>query len=140
MKREEHWSHNVSHYRRSESNWQIALSQEGSDQKMEQRNVFIGVLLGIVAGILDVIPMVLQGFTWDANLGAFSLWVVAGFFLATSKLEFPPVAKGVLISFLCLLPSAFLIGWEDPSALAPIGIMTLILGTLLGLAYGQLSR
>ncbi len=40
----------------------------------------IGILLGVVAGILDVIPMVLQKLTWEANISAFSMWIVVGFF------------------------------------------------------------
>ena len=105
-----------------------------------KRNITIGLLLGIIAGILDVIPMALQGLTWDANLSAFFLWVVSGFMLATSKLELQPVLKGIVLAFLCLLPSVFIIGWNDPFALVPIGIMTLILGAFLGFSYGKLAK
>ena len=105
-----------------------------------KNNVVIGLLLGAVAGVLDVIPMLLQGLTWDANLSAFFLWVVAGFMLATSNLRLPPVSKGIVISFMCLLPSVFIIGWHEPLTLVPVGIMTLILGASLGFAYGKLSN
>ena len=105
-----------------------------------KNNIITGLILGIFAGILDVIPMVLQGLTWDANLSAFFLWVVSGFMLATSKLELQPVLKGIVLAFLCLLPSVFIIGWNDPFALVPIGIMTLILGAFLGFSYGKLAK
>ena len=104
-----------------------------------KNNIVIGLLLGIVMGILDVIPMVIQGFTWDANLSAFFLWIVSGLMLATSNLKLPPIAKGIVIAFLCLLPSVFIIGWHDPVALLPIAIMTLLLGALLGFSYGKLT-
>lgn len=100
----------------------------------------VGVLLGAGAGLIDLIPMFLQGLTWDANLSAFFLWVVSGFMLATSNLQLPPILKGIIISFLCLLPSVFIIGWEDPVSLLPIFIMTLILGTFLGFVYGKLAK
>lgn len=103
------------------------------------KNILIGLSLGIVAGVLDVIPMLLQGLTWDANLSAFFLWVVSGFMLATSNLKTNPILKGIIISFLCLLPSIFIIGWHDPISLLPIGGMTLILGALLGFGYDKLS-
>jgi hypothetical protein len=49
------------------------------------------VLLGTVAGALDVIPMMLQRLTWDANLSAFFLWIISGFMLATStRAVIPP--------------------------------------------------
>lgn len=105
-----------------------------------KHNIVIGLGLGIIAGILDVIPMVLQGLTWDANLSAFFLWVVSGFMLATSNLKLHSVPKGIVIAFLCLLPSVFIIGWNDPFSLVPIGVMTFILGALLGFAYGKLSK
>jgi hypothetical protein len=103
-------------------------------------NILIGLLLGLIAGILDVIPMLIQGLTWDANLSAFFLWVVSGFMLATSNLKLPPVLKGIVIAFLCLLPSVFIIGWFEPLSLVPIGVMTLLLGALLGFSYGKLAK
>jgi len=105
-----------------------------------KNNIAIGLLLGAVAGALDLIPMLLQGLTWDANLSAFFLWVVSGFFLATTTLKVPPILKGIIIPFICLLPSAFIIGWKEPFSLVPIGIMTLLLGALLGFVYGKLTK
>ncbi len=103
------------------------------------KNIRIGLILGCIAGIIDVIPMVLQGLTWDANISAFFLWVVSGFMLSTSNLKLNSVVKGMLIPTLCLLPSIFIISWNDPVSLLPIGSMTLILGALLGVAYGKLT-
>jgi len=105
-----------------------------------EKNIIMGLLLGVIMGILDVIPMVVQGLTWDANLSAFFLWIVSGFMLATSNLKLQPILKGIVIAFLCLLPSVFIIGWNDPISLLPIGIMTLILGALLGFGYGKLAK
>lgn len=48
--------------------------------------------------------------------------------------------KGIVIAFICQLPSVFIIGWYDPISLVPIGVMTLILGALLGFSYGKLSK
>jgi hypothetical protein len=105
-----------------------------------KKKILIGVVLGIGAGVIDLVPMVLQGLTWDANLSAFFLWVVSGFMLATSNLQLPSLFKGIIISFLCLLPSVFIIGWDDPLTVLPIFIMTLILGSLLGFVYGKLAK
>ena len=75
-----------------------------------KNNIVIGLFLGVIMGVLDVIPMVIQGLTWDANLSAFFLWIVSGFMLATSTLKLQPILKGIVIAFLCLLPSVFIIG------------------------------
>ena len=92
----------------------------------------LGILLGICAGIIDVIPMLLQNLTWNANLSAFALWVVSGFLIATSEIKIKGAMKGAIISFLVLIPTAILIGWKEPLSLVSIAIMILILGSLLG--------
>jgi drug/metabolite transporter (DMT)-like permease len=101
--------------------------------------VIIGILLGIVAGIIDVIPMVIKKLSWDANISAFTMWIVVGFFIATIDLSMNPILKGIIIAFLVLLPAAILIGWKEPKSLIPILVMTLILGGLLGYAIPKLS-
>jgi glycopeptide antibiotics resistance protein len=100
----------------------------------------IGILLGIVAGILDVIPMIIQKLTWDANISALTMWIVVGFFLSTVDLKLNSILKGILISFLVLLPSAILIGWSEPFSLIPIAIMTTILGGLLGFSIQKIAK
>lgn len=104
------------------------------------KRIAVGLLIGIVAGVLDVIPMILQHLTWDANLSAFSLWVVVGFMLATSNLRLPAILKGIVIAFLCLLPSVFIIGWNNPMDLIPVFVMTLILGALVGFAFHKVMK
>jgi len=102
------------------------------------RKVKIGIILGIVAGIIDVIPMIIQKLTWDANISAFSMWIVVGFLIAIVDLKINSIIKGVLIAFLALLPTAILIGWKEPISLIPISIMTTILGGLLGFTINKL--
>ncbi len=104
------------------------------------KKAIAGILFGIIAGILDSIPMVLQNLSLDAILSAFSLWVVSGFLVATSALKIHWAAKGLLISFLVLAPAAILIGWKEPASLIPIVIMTLVLGSLLGYAIEKFGK
>ena len=99
-----------------------------------------GLLLGTAAGAIDVVPMLVQKLPLSADLSAFALWVVAGFFLSTSTLAIPVPFKGLLVSFLCLLPTAIIIGAEAPVSLVPIAIMTAVLGTILGWAVNALCR
>ncbi|MCK5218140.1 hypothetical protein KAR10_01380 [bacterium] len=96
-----------------------------------------GVLVGAGAGALDVLPMIAQKLSWDANLSAFCFWVVTGVVVATSNINLRPVFKGVVLAFLILSPSAILIGWKEPISLIPIGIMTLLLGAGVGWLVGK---
>ena len=98
----------------------------------------IGLLLGAIAGIIDVIPMVIQKLSWDANLSAFSMWLVTGFIISIAEIKIKPIPKGILISFLVLLPSAILIGWIQPATLIPIALMTIVLGGFLGFSIDKI--
>lgn len=99
-----------------------------------------GVLLGAFAGIIDVIPMIFMKLTWDANLSAFFMWVVIGFLLSSIDLKVNGIIKGLLVSFLVLLPSAIIIGWSDPISLLPIIMMTTILGASLGFSISKIKK
>lgn len=103
-----------------------------------KKRIIVGLIVGLAAGILDVIPMLIQKLTWDANLSALSLWIVVGFILATSNLHLPAVPKGIVIAFVCLLPSLFMIGWNNPANLIPVFVMTGILGALTGFIFHKL--
>ena len=102
------------------------------------RKIKIGIIFGVIAGIIDVIPMIIQKLTWDANLSAFSMWIAVGFLISTVDLKINPIIKGILTAFLVLLPTAILIGWKEPVSLIPISIMTTILGGLLGFTINKM--
>lgn len=104
------------------------------------KKLFVGLSVGIFAGILDVIPMILQKLTWDVNLSAFSMWVIVGVLIATTEFKISSGLKGIIIAFLVLFPSAILIGWKEPFNLVPIGIMTIILGSLSGIMIELIKK
>ncbi|HLE06716.1 MAG TPA: hypothetical protein VI790_05145 [Candidatus Nanoarchaeia archaeon] len=92
-------------------------------------NVRRGLILGIIAGVIDVIPMAFQGLALNACLSAFSMWVVIGYLMSVPSIKLKGALKGLLVSFLVLLPNLFIIGLDS---LLPITIMTVILGSALG--------
>lgn len=100
----------------------------------------IGILFGAIAGVIDVIPMIIQDLTWDANLSAFSMWVVVGFLISVVDLKINPILKGIIIAYLSLLPIAILIAWKEPFTLIPVGIMCTLLGGLLGFLVNKLTK
>jgi len=92
----------------------------------------LGLILGVAAGIIDVIPMIFQNLTWDANFSALMFWIVAGFFISSTNLNIRGALKGVMISLILFAPLTFIIGWKEPTILIPILTMNVILGALLG--------
>lgn len=104
------------------------------------KKTLTGLIIGLIAGIIDLIPMIIQKLTWDANLSAFSMWIVFGLFLSITSLKIKGIFKGLLISLLILLPYLFIIGWKEPLSLIPILIMTSILGSLSGFIYQKIIK
>ncbi len=96
------------------------------------QKIKLGILLGVAAGIIDVIPMLFQKLTWDANLSAFSFWVVVGFVIAVTDFRLKGAAKGIVLSLLLLLPIAFLVAWQSITDLIPMLIASIVLGGVLG--------
>jgi len=104
-----------------------------------KRRLITGLLIGICAGILDVIPMVIQDLAWDANLSAFFLWVVVGLLLGMTGLKINGIFNGIILAFLVLLPNLFIIGCKEPLSLIPILVMTVILGGVSGFVHMKLN-
>ena len=105
-----------------------------------KKKISIGLIIGTIAGVLDSTPMIVQHLTWDANLSAFSLWVVSGILISTIDWKMKPVLKGIIIPFIILIPTAILIAWKEPVSLIPIVIMALILGSLSGILIDKLVK
>jgi len=105
-----------------------------------QKKILIGIGLGIIAGLIDLIPMIIQDLPWNANLSAFSMWVIIGFLVSVTELKISEVLKSILIAFLVLLPNLFIIGIQNPISIFPIAIMTLLLSSILGFVFWKITK
>lgn len=105
-----------------------------------KKNILIGGFIGFIAGIADVIPMIIQKLTWDACISAWSMWIVVGIFIASINWKINSVIKGILVAFLTLFPISIIIGFQEPISLIPISIMTLILGSLCGYFINKFTK
>jgi hypothetical protein len=101
------------------------------------KKIVIGIGLGTMAGVIDLVPMIIQKLPFNADLSAFVMWIVIGFFISIVDLRISHVLKGIAIALLILLPNTFIIGWENPLKLVPITVMTIILGGLTGYFYNR---
>ena len=104
------------------------------------KKIIIGLLVGIVMGIIDVIPMIIQKLTWDANISAFTMWIVIGIIVSLIDIKLNSIIKGILFGFLIIAPIAILIGWKQPVMLIPIFSMTFILSGLTGFLTTMLNK
>lgn len=100
----------------------------------------LGIILGILAGIIDVIPMIIQKLTWDANLSAFTFWIVVGLVISIADIKIKGALKGVILSLTLFIPIAVMVAWQEPMSLIPIIICNLILGSLLGWSLNKFGK
>lgn len=91
-------------------------------------SILIALLIGTIAGIIDVIPMIIQKLDKYANWSAFVHWVVLGLIIPFVDWNIAPWLKGLIIGELGALPIMILVFAEDKKALLPIVIMSAILG------------
>ena len=94
----------------------------------------LGLLLGLVFGVVDVLLMLPMSFPDKraALLGAFCSRFALGFFAATVRLPMPPVAAGIVVGMLTSLPDAII-----TKAYVPILATGLVFGALAGWAVGR---
>ena len=96
------------------------------------KKVIISLAIGVIAGIIDVVPMLLQGLDAVYSLSAFVQWVVVGFVINHMECGLRGWKKGLVVAELLALPILVLLSKADASALAPIVAMSAILGSLVG--------
>lgn len=101
------------------------------------QKLFVAISIGIFAGVIDVIPMWVQKIDRTSCLSAFVHWVVLGVVISYVSAPVPDWAKGAMLGFFSALPVVILIAQSDPRAIAPILIMSLVLGGSVGVLSGK---
>ena len=97
----------------------------------------LGALLGLSIGIIDVLLMLPLPFPDKraALLGAFCARFALGFFAATVRLPWSPVATGILVGVLTSLPDAII-----TKAYAPIMLTGVVFGAIAGWIVGRWAK
>lgn len=89
---------------------------------------FIALTIGITAGLIDVIPMIIRKIDKFACWSAFVHWVVLGTIIPFVGWDIQPWLKGLIIGELVSLPVMILVFASDRKAVIPISIFSAILG------------
>ncbi|HEY5962336.1 MAG TPA: hypothetical protein VIV60_37525 [Polyangiaceae bacterium] len=99
----------------------------------------MALVLGIVAGTVDVLPMVaLKSSPW-AMASAFTHWLVVAVLVVYVRAAFLPWLKGLLVGAASAVPVMLMVFPVDPTGIGPITLMSLLLGTGVGYASGRLG-
>ena len=97
--------------------------------------IYAALAIGVVAGIIDILPMIAQRMERTAIASAFMQWVALG--LVIPFVDWPllaPWLKGSIIALLFAIPILLIVVPEERNALIPITSMSLILGAGVGWA------
>ncbi|MDL2222820.1 hypothetical protein LJB98_01820 [Bacteroidales bacterium OttesenSCG-928-M11] len=97
--------------------------------------LLLSIIIGIAAGVIDIIPMIIQKLEKRATISAFLQYFFVSIIIV--NIDLSHIAwwlQGGLISFALSLPVVFIISKEDRKSVPIILTMAVILGTLIGIA------
>jgi hypothetical protein len=97
-------------------------------------DIFIAIIIGLVAGLIDVTPMIIMKLEKVANISAFVHYFVLGLIIPFVSWNIAPWVKGTIISFLTALPVMIIVYPKDKKAIIPMIVFAIILGAGIGLA------
>lgn len=95
----------------------------------------ISMLIGLVAGLVDILPMILQKQEKSAIISAFLQYFFISIIIV--NIDLPGIAwwlQGGLIALALALPIIIIVSGTDAKAAPIIAGMAVILGSLIGLA------
>ncbi|HGY54453.1 MAG TPA: hypothetical protein ENK44_02000, partial [Caldithrix abyssi] len=101
--------------------------------------LLISLGIGTLAGIIDVIPMIVKKLDIYANISAFVHWVVLGIIISYVQMPVAPWFKGLIIAELSALPIIIIVAKEDKKSILPIVIMSAVLGIGVGILTGEFA-
>ena len=99
------------------------------------RTIINSMLIGIIAGLIDILPMFIQKMNKRSILSAFLQYFFVSIIIININL--PGVIwwlQGGIIALALAIPIIIIVSEKDSKATPVIAAMSIILGTLIGLA------
>lgn len=97
-------------------------------------NITTALFIGLIAGLVDVIPMIIQKLDKTSCISAFIHYFALGTIIPFVDWDIEPWFKGMIISVIMSLPVMIVVYSKDKKAIAPMIIFALILGAGIGIA------
>jgi hypothetical protein len=101
--------------------------------------LFISIGIGVIAGVIDVIPMLIQKLDKFSNWSAFVHWVVLGVIISYIQMPLAPWLKGLVVAEIAALPIIILVAKTDRKSIIPMMVMSAILGIAVGISTGRFA-
>lgn len=100
------------------------------------KNILLALFIGSLAGIIDIVPMIIKKLDKYFIFSAFLFYLVLGIFNYKTKFVDFPWLNGLIAGILLFIPQLFLIYKLDKPAIPIILITTVILSCGVGLLTG----
>ncbi len=97
-------------------------------------NFLTALIIGLVAGLIDVIPMMIQKLDKRDCVSAFVHYVVLGLVIPFVNWGLAPWMTGILIALGTALPLMIIVCPKDKKAIVPMLVFSVILGAGIGFA------
>jgi len=97
-------------------------------------DILIAMVIGLVAGLIDVTPMIIMKLEKVSSLSAFVHYFILGIIIPFVDWDIAPWIKGIIISFLSALPIMIIVYPKDKKAIIPMIVFAIILGAGIGFA------
>lgn len=102
--------------------------------------LLLSVIIGLAAGVVDIIPMIVQKLPKYSTLAAFFYYFFISIVIVNTELpHIPWWLEGGLISFALMIPMLIHVGHTDKKPLPIITVNSIIIGTLVGVIGHFLS-
>lgn len=99
------------------------------------RTLLISIIIGLAAGVIDIIPMLIQKLEKRAVISAFLQYFFVSIIIV--NIDLPGIAwwlQGGIISLALALPVIIIVSGKDKLAVPIIASMSVVLGTLISIA------
>jgi hypothetical protein len=96
--------------------------------------IFIALLIGLGAGLIDVAPMLVQKLDKRDCLSAFLHYFALGVIIPFVQWDMAPWLKGILIALITTVPIMVIVFPKDKKAIVPMVVFALVLGAAIGWA------
>ncbi len=94
--------------------------------------IYFTLIAGVLAGTVDIVPMIFQKLDKYSIISAFIQWMVAAFVITHIQFGIDGWLKGLIVAVLMALPIIVLVMKTDVKSAVPILAMSIVLGSLVG--------
>jgi hypothetical protein len=96
------------------------------------KGYLISLVIGLIAAVIDVAPMVARKMDKLFIISAFFTWIILGIFIPRINFTTISFLNGIIVAVLFVIPMSVLIYKLDPKGLPAIAVTTIILGCAVG--------